>query len=234
MLGCRGWFAAVGSAATVTIRIRLLARHVQAHVAAAFGPLVVLLGQHRADQADQRVAAGEDPDHVGAAADLLVQPFLRVVRPDLPPDLPRVAGEGQQLVAGVVEVRGRVAGTWPSSASTTRSYCARTASASACSKIVRTWVATMRLGRLGHPGEQVAQVVGTAALPGRPGQRGADRGDQPGWASEMTSCTPDRPRATSPRRNASQPAPSSAEATSRPRISRCPSALTPVAIRRAR
>jgi len=39
------------------------------------------------------------------------------------------------------------------------------------------------------------------------------------------------PRATRPRRNASHPAPSSEEATSMPRISRLPSALTPVAIR---
>ena len=48
----------------------------QAHIAAGLGPFVVLLGQHRADQADDGLAAGEDADHVGAAADLLVQPFL--------------------------------------------------------------------------------------------------------------------------------------------------------------
>ncbi|MBB3732885.1 hypothetical protein FHR33_008832 [Nonomuraea dietziae] len=47
----------------------------------------------------------------------------------------------------------------------------------------------------------------------------------------MTRCTPDRPRATSSRRKASQPAPSSAEVTSRPRISRWPPALTAVATR---
>src|SRR5579872_6860066 len=63
----------------------------QAHITAGLGPFVVLLSQHRADQADDGVPAGEDADHVGAAADLLVQPFLRVVGPDLPPDL---AGEG--------------------------------------------------------------------------------------------------------------------------------------------
>ena len=40
---------------------------------------------------------------------------------------------------------------------------------------------------------------------------------------------PPRPRATSERRNAVQAAPSSAAPTSNPRISRCPSALTPVA-----
>jgi hypothetical protein len=36
----------------------------------------VLFGQDGADEADQGVAAGEDPDDVGAAADLAVQPFL--------------------------------------------------------------------------------------------------------------------------------------------------------------
>ena len=55
---------------------------------------------------------------------------------------------------------------------------------------------------------------------------------RPSCASEITSCTPDRPRATRPRRNAVQPAPSSVVITSTPRISRCPSALTPVAIDR--
>jgi len=52
----------------------------------------------------------------------------------------------------------------------------------------------------------------------------------PGWASEVTKTTPDRPRATRPRKNASHPAPSSLLETSRPRISRWPPALTPVAI----
>src|SRR3712207_9370644 len=52
---------------------------VEAEVAAAFGPFVVLLGQHGADQADQRVAVGEDADHVGAAADLPVEDRKSVV-----------------------------------------------------------------------------------------------------------------------------------------------------------
>jgi hypothetical protein len=49
----------------------------EAHIPAGLGPFIVLLGQHRADQADTGVAAGEDARHVGAAADLLVQPLLR-------------------------------------------------------------------------------------------------------------------------------------------------------------
>ena len=62
----------------------------RAHIAAGLGPFIVLLGQHGADQAGDGVAAREDADHVGPPADLLVEPLLRIVGPDLPPDL---AGE---------------------------------------------------------------------------------------------------------------------------------------------
>ena len=58
----------------------------EAEEAASFGPFVVLLGEDGADEAGDGVAVGEDPDDVGAAADLPVQPFLRVVGPDLAPD----------------------------------------------------------------------------------------------------------------------------------------------------
>src|SRR3954465_905464 len=51
---------------------------------AAFSPFVALLGEHGADQADQRVAVGKDADHVGAPADLAVEPLAGVVGPDLP------------------------------------------------------------------------------------------------------------------------------------------------------
>ena len=56
---------------------------VEAEVAAAFGPFVVLLGEDGADEADDRVAVGEDADHVGAAADLAVEPLGGVIAPDL-------------------------------------------------------------------------------------------------------------------------------------------------------
>ncbi len=81
------------------------------HVAALFGPFVGLLGQDRADQADDRRAVGEDPDDVGAAADLLVQSLLGVIAPDLAPDLVREAGEREQVVAGGVE---RTCSSWAS------------------------------------------------------------------------------------------------------------------------
>ncbi len=65
----------------------VLTRRAVVHVAAGDGPLVVLFGEHGADEADDGGAVGEDPDDVGAAAELLVEPFLGVVRPDLPPVL---------------------------------------------------------------------------------------------------------------------------------------------------
>ena len=66
----------------------------------------MLFGQHRADEADQRVAVGEDADDVGAPADLLVEPFLGVVRPDLAPDLFGERGERQQVLSGGFQVFG--------------------------------------------------------------------------------------------------------------------------------
>ena len=50
----------------------------EAEVAAALDPLVVLLGEDGADEAGQGVAVGEDPDDVGAAADLVaVRSYVR-------------------------------------------------------------------------------------------------------------------------------------------------------------
>ena len=46
-----------------------------AHVAALLGPFVGLVGEDRADQPDHGGAVREDPDDVGAATDLLVEPF---------------------------------------------------------------------------------------------------------------------------------------------------------------
>jgi hypothetical protein len=86
-------------------RGRHFGQHVEADVAAGFGPFVVLLHEHRADQPDDGLAAGEDADHIGAAAQLAVEP-LRVGRPHLAPDLARHDGEGEQVIAGIGQVGG--------------------------------------------------------------------------------------------------------------------------------
>src|SRR5699024_12181186 len=75
---------------------------VQAVVAASFGPFIGLFGQHRGDQADDRLAGGEDSHGVGAATDLAVQAFGGVVRPDLDPHVLGEAGERQHVSAGRV------------------------------------------------------------------------------------------------------------------------------------
>ena len=76
------------------------AEDVQAEVAPGLGPFVVLFSQHGADETDQRFAVGEDADHVGAAADLFVGPFLGVVGPDLAPYGFGEAGERQDVGPG--------------------------------------------------------------------------------------------------------------------------------------
>jgi len=48
----------------------------RAHIAAGLGPFIVLLGQHGADEADDGVAAGEDPDHAGPPAHLFIEALL--------------------------------------------------------------------------------------------------------------------------------------------------------------
>jgi transposase len=55
---------------------------------------------------------------------------------------------------------------------------------------------------------------------------------KPAWASEIASCTPISPRATSPRRTSVQKLSVSASPTSMPRISRRPISCTPWAITR--
>src|SRR5436305_8482900 len=63
-------------------------------------------------------------------------------------------------------------------ASTTRPYWSRTAAASGWSKDGPHHGRHPRLRRARYLGQQVAQVVGTAPLPGGTGQRGGDRVDQ--------------------------------------------------------
>ena len=45
---------------------------VEAELAAAFGPCVVLLGQNRADEANDRAAVMDDSDDVGPALDFTI------------------------------------------------------------------------------------------------------------------------------------------------------------------
>ena len=50
----------------------------QCYVAASDRPFVVLFQHKRANEANDGGLIGEDPDHIGAALDFLVEPFQRV------------------------------------------------------------------------------------------------------------------------------------------------------------
>ena len=85
-----------------------LGEDVEAEVAASFGPFVGLFGEDRADEADDRVTVREDPDGVGAAADLAVQSLVRIIGPDLLPEPFGEPGEREDVSSRVVEVVVRV------------------------------------------------------------------------------------------------------------------------------
>jgi hypothetical protein len=83
-----------------------LGKGLQAHVAALLGPLLGLLDEQRADEADDGSSVREDAHHIRAPLDLLVQALLRVGTPDLAPELLREVPEGQQVLTGLLEVLG--------------------------------------------------------------------------------------------------------------------------------
>src|SRR5712691_8279944 len=75
-------------------------------VAAADEPLVVLLDQQRAGEADCRLVVGEDPDDVGAPPDLAVDPLERVRAAQLRPVRLWEGVEGDQVLFRLLEQLG--------------------------------------------------------------------------------------------------------------------------------
>jgi hypothetical protein len=67
--------------------------------------VVLLDGEHRG-QADQRAVVGEDPDDVGAPADLAVKALKRIGASELAPMIGRERVEGQDVVLGLLKQRG--------------------------------------------------------------------------------------------------------------------------------
>ncbi len=79
----------------------------------------------------RRRLVGEDAHHVGAPLDLAVEPFERVVGPDLPPVL---AGEAQvaRASASASSMRAATLGKRPRKPSATLRYCSLVLGASGC------------------------------------------------------------------------------------------------------
>lgn len=65
-------------------------------------PLVVLLEEHGADQADDAFLVGEDPDDVGASLHFLVEPFERIRAVQLHAVLLGEGHVGEHVVFGIV------------------------------------------------------------------------------------------------------------------------------------
>jgi hypothetical protein len=81
----------------------------QSHVASGNRPFVILFSQDGTDRADNGIKIREDANHIGSAADLPVQPLLRVVRPYLSPVPLRENQESQQVRTDIGE---KVRGLW--------------------------------------------------------------------------------------------------------------------------
>ena len=82
-------------------------RAVRGEVAAVWClPFVVLLGEDRADESEDRVIVGERADDVDAPPNLLVDPLERVRGPDFSPVMAGEGGVGGRVVLGVGEHRG--------------------------------------------------------------------------------------------------------------------------------
>jgi hypothetical protein len=64
----------------------------------------VLLGEHGADQADDRGSFGEDADHVGAATDFPIQPFVGLLDRICTPQVFRVGGKREDVGPGRIKV----------------------------------------------------------------------------------------------------------------------------------
>ncbi len=209
------------------------AEDVEAEIAATFGPFVVLFGEDSADETDDRVAVGEDADHVGSPADFPVQPFLGVVGPDLPPQLLGVGGEGQDVGSGRLEVLGDAGQLFGEGVDDAVEL-----------GVHRGGVGLVvdRVEQRFHPApgglradrHQVRRVVGAAALPGGAGQSRTQRRHQAAVGVGGHQADPGQ---AADGQVAEERQPAGAvlgvlmrRVTSIPRISRCPSAFTPVAV----
>jgi hypothetical protein len=154
-------------------------------VAAADEPLVVLLEAEHADEPDQRAVVGEDADHVGAPADLLVEALERVRAAELRPVRRRERVEGEDVLLGLLEQGGHLGQLAVEVGDRLREPVAgllardgledRPDQGGQQAVLVAAGVA-----------ETVPQEVDGAALPGAREHPG-DRRFSPSWASETTS-----------------------------------------------
>jgi len=105
-------------------RLQELAHRLGAEIAAVgHGPLVILLGEDRADEPQQRAPHREDPDDMCAPLDLLVEPLQRVGGVQAGAMRLREVQVREHVLRGLLEARDRL-GEPARRPSTTRRSCA--------------------------------------------------------------------------------------------------------------
>jgi hypothetical protein len=193
------------------------------------GPFVVDLDQDCAGEAQQGLGVGEDPDDVGAAFDLLVDPFQGVGGPDLLPVRPGRTVKASRSVSASVSMVSTT-GNWRPSMVAIMSSWERTCSASGWAKIVRIAAATISALPFGDPGEDVAQEVHPAALPtGIASEHRPDRGLEAFVGIRDDQLHPVQAAGLQRAQESGPERPVLAVADVEPRTSRLPSARTAVA-----
>ena len=172
---------------------------------------------------------GEDPDDLGASLDLAVEAFEGLVDQILGQC---ASGKSANAVISSRASRSIVAtsGSLGSSMVATTSTCSRTRGPVGWAKIVRIVVATIAEEALGTRVSTLRMKWTRQRCQVAPAITWSIAAIRPRWWSEITSCTPARPRSRSPRRKSVQNALDSLSPTADPSTSRRPSADTPVAI----
>ena len=200
----------------------------QCHVAGALdGPFVVLFHEDGSDEADDGVLVWEDSDDIGSPLDLAVGALDGIGRADLVPMLPGESHESKNIDLGLVEQGGEpgkggaqlIGDVTPLFSGGVRRGLGEGGGDEGRDDAATTLVG-MRQG--------VAHEVNAAAFQAAPSTLAA-AALRPSCASEMTSLTPRRPRRASLRKNSLQKVSASEGQMSRPRTSRRPSPLTPMA-----
>ena len=184
-----------GSCSPSMMRMRAFGERLGAHVAAGDDPLVVLFGEHRADEADDRGTVGEDADDVGAAPSSLLSRSCGLLERICRQCSLGNAANAKHVRCGVDEHRRGVAEPVGELFDDTRMLRPRSRRR-AVRRSERTNVATIACADFGTGVNRLRTKWVRHRCQLEPGSTAPIAALSPSWASEITSCTPERPRAT--------------------------------------
>jgi len=193
-------------------------------------PVVVLLGEHGADEADDGWVVGEDLHDVGASFDFLFSRssglFDQILRQ-------WSGGNAEKASTSplAVSISSFTFGNWRANMSAVRSQAAAISTGFGCTNTVRSAAATTSWCPLGTRASTLRAKWTRHRCQLAPCNVLRAAAFRPSCASEITNLSP---RRRSDRRNSVQKDSSSLSPTARPSTSRSPPAVIPVAITTAR